>query len=598
MKTAREIFADTANALRALPWSEEVLTKWPAPIANELAQLLRMLDEGTDVGGLLMQTRDLAEVLLKTLTLTLAADLASSAIDGPEGAPPHGVLLDKSLTLGGWLGAFRELSGRLSKDALTEPEASVLVGRRSPFIAALDAYVANRNDDIGHGAYRPDSIPLAKRVRAHLLGSSDNGRRGLVDAFAALSTSGLWNSCHFRLDEPTGPVFSGADTARSIRLGQHGHTHAPRPLYLVRGDESRPLAPFIAGRLCAECGERDAFLLEGPRSVSQSDYRVDFLDYANGHRLRLDVRKHDDQLAGLMARRTLDRALKDSKDKGEFTSGDVVRLLDDILFDRRFLSPQWLRDPLKTSIQQSERSFWVRAPGHVGKTLFVRGLHGEGLSLEQREEQQDILGDGELFTILPVFLKREYRFDLVQFKMNLEGVARSGRLDSRYDLTIELGHDTPDRLRQSFVRFAETCVEAAFGKPVLIAIDGLDELPDPGDGFSVLDILPNAADMPNGAHLLLTSRPLANCPQWLQMRASARPRLAKVFEAGIDAPGYVSLLREYIGKHSGVGPNDPDFERIAEALLKSSEGLFLFVSFICDQMRDAIAPADAPLSAS
>lgn len=593
MTSAYEIFERVEAALSAQAWFGEALTRWPSPIANELAQLQAMLRDGKDAGGILMQTRDVAEVLLKTLTLATAADILAGG-DTPAAAEVNVQLADRSLALGGWFSAFQALAKALTDENLMAPEAKALA--KGDFAKAFADYIANRNDDIGHGAYRPDSIQQALLIEKHLLGDASRDRRGLCDAYAVVWGSKLWEQRSFRLDTPDGAPLTGVENAQQLRGGEPDHKHAPRPLFLSFQGRSAPLAPFIAGRVCDECGERDAFLFEGPRSQSHSDYRVDFLDYANGHRLRVDARQSDARLTALLAQRLLDRALKRGRSDGEFTSGDVVRLLDDIMFDKRFINPEWLRRPLKEVVRAPSSALWVRAPGHVGKTLFVRGLHGEGLKEHIKEQQQDLLEDGEPFLVLPVFLKREYRVGLVQFKMNLESLARrSSRLDTRLDLTFELGREAVEDRRAAFVRFVETCVEAAKGQKVLIAVDGLDELPDPGSEHSVVDVLPDADSLPDGAHLLLTSRPLAQCPPWLQARAAARPGVAKVFEADTDNPDYQALLRDYIGRHSGVEPKDPDFERVVATLLRKSDGLFLFVSFICDQMRDAIAPADAPL---
>lgn len=617
MTTAPEIFAETAAALRARPWCEQALRDWPAPIANELHQLLNMLDSGQDAGGLLMQTRDLAEVLLKTLTLACAADLASRP--GTPGADQaNALVVDRMKSLGAWLEAFRSLAAALPDESILAAELRKL--GKGPFVNAMGDYVANRNRDIGHGAYRPDSIAVAKGVRGHLLGGED-GRRGLIHAFEELSSSGLWAACQVRLDAPDGPSFSGHKATGALRSGGQGHDHQVRALHLVRGEAALSLSPFIAGRRCTECAEQDAFLFEGPTSMSASDGRVDLIDYANGHRLRMARGQQDEALRALIGERQLSRALSESGERSEFTGAGVVRLLDDILFDRRFISPEWLREPLREAIRADQRGLWVRAPGHVGKTMFVRGLTGEGLAADERDRQQDILGDGTRFWILPVFLKREYRFDLTQFRMNIENVARRNlRDDSRLALRLPGAETTSfqdvdgelrtrrrdyadlseaeqiawrDELQTAFADFAATCAEAAFGEEVIIAVDGLDELPDPAGGLSVVDMLPDADRMPQGTRLLLTSRPLPDCPVWLRDRAAARPGLSQVFAAGVETPSYVALLRDYIGRHCGVPPKSPDFERAAAAILTRAEGLFLFVSFICDQMREAIAPADA-----
>ncbi len=64
----------------------------------------------------------------------------------------------------------------------------------------------------------------------------------------------------------------------------------------------------------------------------------------------------------------------------EFVGGDYEkRSLDELLQEKsleaEYLSPQYLRQPLLDFIDQQERGvFWLRAPAHMGKSLFVHGL--------------------------------------------------------------------------------------------------------------------------------------------------------------------------------------------------------------------------------
>ncbi len=102
--------------------------------------------------------------------------------------------------------------------------------------------------------------------------------------------------------------------------------------------------------------------------------------------------------------------------------------------------------------------------------------------------------------------------------------------------------------------------------PLLICLDGLDELPEPGPGESgILDYLPAPERLPPGVFLLLTSRPpdAGDCPRWIgdsvQRRLGHHPDQARL-PIALDHPGYRALLHAYLRRGlaapiaAGIGP--------------------------------------------
>ena len=599
--TARRIFAGVKAALELQPWRDEMRETWPTPIANEVEQLLRMLGDGADAGGLLMQVRDTAEVLLKSLTLIAAADLIAHG--GPDGATAaRQALFSNPMALGHWRQALAGFA-KVAATGLLAPEIPRLAAAKGDLLTALDAYIEQRNRDVGHGAYRPDSVEIARRISVQLLGEHDQyeGCAGGLDrAFAAVAQSRLWQDCAIRVGAADGPPFVGAGRVLSLRVPPHaGHGQTVRRLYLVRGERALDLYPFITGRVCDECRERDAFLFDSPKGRNPaSDQRFDFLDYANGHKLVVNARHAEPDLARLADIPRLDLAF--DRSGSEFSSRDVVRLLDDIMFDNRFASPDWLRGPLRRHMEGNAGGiFWLQAPAHVGKTMFVRGLFGEGLSKEQRHQQRALLGDAVTLDVAPLFLKREYRFDAAQFASAMENQVRSAlRPDTR--LALQLPREGgPEALQAGFARFAREALQAARANRsdrLILAFDGLDELRDPEGAVSAVDYIPSADALPEGVTLLLTSRPPQDCPPWLQSRLGRG--FAPAHEShcvGLADEGYLGLLRGYVGRHSGVAPGEADFEEVLGAILRRSESLFLIVSFLCDLIReDAASGLDSP----
>ena len=65
----------------------------------------------------------------------------------------------------------------------------------------------------------------------------------------------------------------------------------------------------------------------------------------------------------------------DGGDRPSLTQASIVALLDETALDRRYLSPVYLRQPLRDFLAGERRGiFWLQAPGHLGKSLFVQGL--------------------------------------------------------------------------------------------------------------------------------------------------------------------------------------------------------------------------------
>lgn len=228
--------------------------------------------------------------------------------------------------------------------------------------------------------------------------------------------------------------------------------------------------------------------------------------------------------------------------------------------------------------------------------MFVRGLFGEGLSEETAARQRALLA-GAVVEVAPVFLKREYRFDLTGFASALENRVRSTlRSDTR--LTVQLPREGDRAAMQAgFVRVLHDALTASGinrGDRLIVVVDGLDELHDAEGGSSALDYIPAAADLPDNVTLLLTSRPPEDCPPWMCARlAEGFAPGHEVHRVGVDDPGYLDLLRFYVGRHSGVAQDEPEFEEVFQTILDRSGSLFLFVSFLCDLIREGATTDDA-----
>ena len=625
-----------ANHCRALgrdwqaqTWLPGLLTTWPGPIAHEVQALGDLLDRG-QAAGALWQLRDLAGVLIKVPALILARDLLDHQ------APPmvreriHTALFAKPPSMGDWLGLARDLAKAVAAGQGSGLIAPALAGlfRRgkgaSPLQRTLDDLVTFRNQHLGHGANRLDETEVADILRHALLGGLATDRQRalglrpmtpLAQGLAFAAGLAPWQGLTLMIADPSTDRTSGADRPLigTASLVDHHtavapgpastHTDEPAPLVLIRATDGArlPLGPYLAARVCALCGYRDVFLFNG---WDRRQARFDLLDYQLGHRMARAWHQVPDYHAEAARCPASADQPPPNTTEAALERGSVLALLDETAIDRRYLSPAYLRAPLRTFIDGQERGiWWLQAPGHLGKSLFVLGLAQAG----RLGDEQSLLDD---LRIAACFIRREYRYGPGQVLPLLEQAIKTA-----LDLT-----ERPDRRLPQFdlaaadppADFARVLAEcralSVVGGPLLIALDGLDELRPPEGGRGVLDFLPGPDRLPPGVFLLLTSRPLAGgaCPDWL---APALTRLAGpgLHSQTVDLadPGYRHLLRDYFDRAlaeprarleaAAVRAGDPPPEARATVaarldalfpvLLEKADGLFLYFAFLLERIR-------------
>ena len=505
-----------------------------------------------------------------------------------------------------------------------------------------------RNDLLGHGATRFDAGEVTDTLRHYLIGGPDARlRKALNLPEVTTLAQGLdyahgrnpWAHLTLEVDGPDGrrPLI-GADGQEAHHRGAApgtGHTQDPAPLFLVSramdpddapfdgsGDGSAdgsgermalPLGPYLTARVCALCNYRDVFLFNG---WDRDRGRFDLLDYQLGHRMRqpwhgvpdlhlASMEQCDAPAPGFGA---------DGGDRPSLTQASIVALLDDTALDRRYLSPGYLRDPLRDFLSGERRGiFWLQAPGHIGKSLFVQGLDPLGGFENQDPPPEDL-------KVAAVYIRREYRYGHVQLLHQLERAIKDPRVldlaEPAYErLQIDDQADDPPAAFRGFV--AECMRLTGHRGRLLIALDGLDELRPPERDRSALDFIPAPETLPDGVYQLLSSRPLDDalaCPRWLGPRLV--PRLGecvRVHRVDQDDPGYVQLLRDYLERETagararleadalaaGLDPKTAQseakrhFDARFPLLIERSNGLFLYFAFLIDRIPGRDLPLDA-----
>ncbi len=279
---------------------------------------------------------------------------------------------------------------------------------------------------------------------------------------------------------------------------------------------------------------------------------------------------------------------------------------------------QRLNDALRAFIAGHDRGIlWLTAPAHVGKTAFVVGL-GAGLDWQGADHP---LGPARTdrprgVPVASFLIRREYRYGPQVFaddlRLSLAAALNLSGTDARQAGLPALERTAPDRAG-AFVDWlaafrARAAASAGLGPadPLLICLDGLDELPEPASapaagGGSILDYLPAPARLPAGTYLLLTSRALkdrdedqdAACPAWVWGRIA--PLLAGDravhLDIGLAHPGYRDLLRDYLRRE--LARRWRGLDGLFETRYAKADQRFLYLAMLADRLVERDLDLDA-----
>ncbi|MDS4021651.1 MAG: hypothetical protein RKR03_14300, partial [Candidatus Competibacter sp.] len=526
-----------------VPWVETVADTWPGPIAHEYQRLRQLLEQGQIVAAI-FQLKDLAEVLVKFPALVVARDLIAHGDLEAAQAARRG-LFGGLLSFGHWVDGIvgRQLvpqmmrlapTGRLLLPELGEvfvaTEGKSGKTAASPWRKTLKALVNWRNETLGHGAfhldpqdYLPDLEHQVGRINQHL---------------AEQVAQGLWADVVLRGEAGTPPL-TGWRAIRHWHDGDAGaHRELEAPLVLERAGRTLRLTPLETLRRCVVCAKQDVFLYDTRSGRDQGNGFI-LLDYLSGHRLTLPAHR-----AGELAAETRDLDGREWTPAGpgllddDYGERAINELLETRLLEARYLRPDYLREPLRRFVAARDRGvFWLTAPSHTGKSVFAHGL---ACPAE--------VGDPPLWpdTAVVVFhIRREFKTWPEQLRyFVLETVLHQafGREPGRLRLP-----ELDVRAADPAAAFARLLHEAFRLKPdriarLVLCLDGLDELPpNPGHQAGIADFIPRPDALPEGCFLLLTSRPLAECPPHV------RQALADRFAGCADFAGYALSLDDASG---------------------------------------------------
>ncbi|WP_216819294.1 hypothetical protein, partial [Thiohalocapsa sp. ML1] len=616
------------------PWLATLIDTWPGPIAHEARALGELLAAG-NAAAALWQLRDLAEVLIKLPAAALAAEAERRDPDGPLAARVHEKLYGyPPPAMGTWRDLLCEDLAPGLRDAAGEPSAPPVLGlvrlilkadgKPTLFAQALLDQVVLRNRE-GHGAWRRDQTEIVATLRHWLLGDLPRPEwasigmdkhpkptplnKALAEAVGQAPWGGL--TLAVRLPGGDGIPLVGAASIPDHRDAPGADGLQPAPVLLQQPDaEPLDLAPHLAARVCVLCGYRDLFFFNGH---DRRAHRFDLLDYRRGHRMA----RHWHQVPDLhrhAGRRPLPPPAEDDPGPLGLGRASTLALFDTLAFEARYLSPDWLRAPLRDFIAGNDRGvLWLQAPGHVGKSLFVHGL--------QAHLDDAPLLPGEPPRVAAVFIRREYSYGPARLLPLLEAeLKRSLDLaddnEQRLPRIEEQAADKPAALAAGLAAYRRLArARTGFDGPLLICLDGLDELRPPDAAGSLLDFIPRPEALPERTYLLFTSRPFdaEGCPPWVRERTEhlraggLAPRVADLHD-----PGYRALLRAYFDRElagaaarleaeaveRGAAPAAARtaaaerLDALYQAVVDKADGLFLYLAFLIDRIRDQGIPAD------
>ncbi len=226
-----------------------------------------------------------------------------------------------------------------------------------------------------------------------------------------------------------------------------------------------------------------------------------------------------------------------------------------------YTSPRYLRSPLREYLAVNDKGvYWLRAPRDLGKTQLVRGIIERQVSPKDKTTIEGI--DSNLSSDLRSigFYIRKDRKDGPRQLVEAFHAAIGDELqlteEERGGIAPNIRYADPVEARADlvawFTKLQET-VAAKGGKRLMVCIDGLDAMAEPGTGafeetYPMLELLPATSELPKYVVLLMTSRPADDCPTGLVDRMTGKFSNGAGFvarELDLKDKEYVELLLKY-----------------------------------------------------
>ena len=596
-------------------WNVVVINDWPAPIAHEYEQLKKILNDGAFISAML-QLKDVAEILIKFHTISMYQWIQTHKPDLDANSTQPSLF--STLSMGGWYnlsGQFAKLIIKHYKEGdqpLGIQLANYFFATKSTPINKLFAnLIAWRNKEIGHGAFRLNTSELWDEFESLLQQLHEH-----------IAVNDPWQHYQLVIDEsdsneipesviPISVVLTPLIGSDSIHLYHSDltpsdntqHIVSAHALYIIDKTNidngtftcKTPLSPLIQAHTCNICRLQDVFIFDGH---NQRNKKFFYIDYLTGH--QLGIQSHQSPLLEQTYHQTnlVQLSDQDSTLDKLALNQDVVKLLKEKSLEANYLSPKYLQESLVAFINSNDKGlFWLTAPAHVGKSIFV---HGIANNLDKKVMLDDLI-------VIRFHIRREFRY----FSHHMTE-ALGNHLKEAFNLTS--GNHTLPNIDTSLGHSAlVTWLNQWWGispykhtHQLLVAIDGLDEIgrqqaADSDKVINILDLLPTTdtvSDLDDNIYLLLTSRPVEECPSWMQRQLSKQFKTSlnesDIFNLAVtlDYPAYSKLLKEYFTNNlhqqlNSLKSDKQDYiDSFFTTLLEKSEKRFLYFSLLVDIIKE------------
>ncbi|MBU2732457.1 tetratricopeptide repeat protein [Acidithiobacillus ferridurans] len=573
-------------------WRQAIMDDWPTPLAATYALLKAKLHSGQiDASALIL--KDLTELLARFSALALACDILEHGPADKQSEVSR-KLFEKPLSMGAWIQLADSCSSWIEtdpQDRITQPIA--LMWRQGKKQTELGKLLSNdlvhwRNETIGHGVRGSDLESTMQDLEKFL----GDGAQSLHRALAPHDKLGEI----LILRDDQGIKLMGAQTQHDpSRFPDLSHVLGPlRQLFLQRKEDQPlqdkvglPLRSLMAVRRCNICGQAETFHYDSTQWPNKllPNFRV--LNYERGHAMRVPGSTDTDMMMVLESvKGHTETSDQIDLERDASLPADVIQMLDEQSIEKGYCSPVYLRDGLAKFLEERLDAdkgglYWLRAPAHAGKSTFVMGIDPHYAKTFKEQSLIDLPLAVAVFSI-----RREYQFHLAQMADILrEQLKTALNLTSGREKLPEMTLDSPNA--QTFVQFLARFQDLG-GRSILVVLDGLDELVE--EQPSILDILPSPDDLPPHVFLLLTSRPVPECPSW--MRARLQPLLsAPGREVGLGDADYTDLLKTYATIRLKNNPQREkgayvDIDGLHAKLLERSGARFLYYRFLVDRLAE------------
>jgi hypothetical protein len=298
---------------------------------------------------------------------------------------------------------------------------------------------------------------------------------------------------------------------------EHVPEGEPLSMFLKTSTNRLELSPLLTLQRCSVCGQPTVFFFDKNQYESKKDrHRTWFLEYFSGHHNDKKDLKEMEKLAshvppGFVWERT-------SYDQDEVDS--IVRTLTQG-FEQDYCRPDYLMDMLFAEMEKREKGYLhIVGPAGVGKSWLVRGMESEwkneGVPVLTYYIQPGALADYRTFiSELADRANENFRWRTQEIQAKVASIAD---------------------LKDQFAQFAGELMRANRLSRMVIAIDGLDELPEPAEGQpAITGLLPVGEKLPKGCFVALTSRPLLR-PAISQDLQRLNPRPPLPLKEGPEVP--------------------------------------------------------------